>query len=162
MLDEAIFLLVEDSDDDILLTRRSFRRAEIRNPLQVVHSVDEAICYLGGEGLFSNRLEFPLPALVLLDLKMPRREGFELIEWVRSQPSFLALRIIVLTSSDSRSDVERAYDLGANSYLVKPVESEAFVEALRMLKQYWIGYDKAPSVRRPPRAHGGSSELGRN
>ena len=156
MFDDAIFLLVEDSDNDILLTRRSFRKAEIGNPLQVVRSVDEAISYLGGEGLFSNRLEFPLPALVLLDLKMPRREGFELIEWVRSQPSLFALRIIVLTSSDSRSDVERAYDLGANSYLVKPVDSETFVEALRLLKQYWIGFDKAPLVNRPPRPRGSS------
>lgn len=161
MADEAIFLLVEDSDDDILLTRRSFRKAEVHNPLQVVRSVDEAIWYLGGEGLFSNRIEFPLPSLVLLDLKMPRRNGFELIEWVRSQPSMDALRIVVLSSSDSRADVEHAYDLGANSYLVKPVESQTFVETLRLLKQYWICFDMAPRVSRPPRP-GGNHPLGRN
>jgi len=159
--DDAIFLLVEDSDDDILLTRRSFRNAEMTYPLQVVRSVDEAISYLAGEGLFSNRIEFPLPSLVLLDLKMPRRNGFELIEWVRAQPSMYALRIIVLSSSDSRADVERAYDLGANSYLVKPVESQTFVETLRLLKQYWIGFDTAPRVSRPP-IPGRNDRLGRN
>ena len=151
MSDQALFLLVEDSEDDILLTRRAFVRANILNPLQVVRNADEAIQYLAGEGPYSNRDEFPLPSVVLLDLKMPGKDGFEVLRWIRQQPGLNTMRVIVLTSSNTMKDVNEAYQLGANSFLVKPVEFEQFVLATLALKGYWIWLDHEPETFRPPR-----------
>src|SRR5438477_12877403 len=117
----SVILLAEDREDDVLLIRRAFNKANLLNPLHLVHDGDEAIAYLKGEGQFANRAEYPLPSLLLLDLKMPRRDGFEVLQWVREQSSLKALRVIVLTSSEHIQDVNRAYDLGANSFLVKPM-----------------------------------------
>src|SRR3954468_6378149 len=124
MADTAVFLLVEDEQDDAVLIQRAFRRAKFLNPLQVVRSGEEAMLYLKGEGRYSNRAEFPLPALVLLDLRMHGVDGFELLAWIRSQENLRALRVVVLSGSDAMTDVNRAYHLGANSFLVKPVDFE--------------------------------------
>jgi CheY-like chemotaxis protein len=149
MSEQAVFLLVEDSDNDAILIRRAFHKGNIVNPLQVVSSGDQAIAYLSGEGAFSNRAEYPLPDLVLLDLKLPGIDGFEVLRWIREQPTLKALRVVVLTSSDRIQDVNLAYQLGANSFLVKPVDFERFVEISQALKGYWIWLSKAPEVSRP-------------
>ncbi|HEV2393615.1 MAG TPA: response regulator [Verrucomicrobiae bacterium] len=149
MPDDAIFLLVDDSEDDVILIRRAFAKGNILNPLQVVRSGDEAIAYFKGEGKYANRLEFPLPELVLLDLKMPGKSGFDVLTWVRQQPSLKALRIVVLTSSNEIRDVNLAYQLGANSFLVKPVDFDRFVEISQALRGYWLWMSKAPEVSRP-------------
>lgn len=144
--------MAEDRDDEILLLKRAFRQANILNPLQIVRDGDEAIAYLKGEGRFSNRAEYPLPGLMLLDLKMPRRDGFEVLQWLRQQPTLNTLRVIVLTASEDIRDVNMAYQLGANSFLVKPVDFENFVSVIETLQGYWLWMSKAPEISRPPRA----------
>src|SRR5437879_9371695 len=120
MPDQAIILLAEDREDDVLLIRKAFSKANISNPLQVVRDGEEAIAYLSGEGKYSNRAEYPFPDLVLLDLKMPRLDGFGVWKWIRAQPGLEGLRVLVLTSSEDMRDINRAYGLGARSFLVKP------------------------------------------
>src|SRR6185436_19786504 len=105
MPDRAVILLAEDREDDVLLIRKAFERAHIPNPLYVVNDGEEVIAYLKGEGKFSNRAEYPLPDLVLLDLKMPRVNGFEVLAWIRQQPTLSSLRVLVLTSASEMRDV---------------------------------------------------------
>lgn len=142
--DQAVFLLVEDSEDDILLLQRSFAKNKIVNPLRVVRNGQEAILYLEGTGRYRNRTQFPLPSLVLLDLKMPGVDGFEVLTWIRQQPQLKTLRVIVLTSSDAISDVNRAYQLGANSFLVKPSDLHDLNLLTAAIRGYWIWTDQAP------------------
>jgi CheY-like chemotaxis protein len=149
MVESQVILLADDSDDDIRLIRRAFQKANILNPLQVVRNGDEALAYLQGDGEYANRAEYPLPSLLLLDLKMPRRNGFEVLSWVRAQPGLSGLRIVVLTGSDEMRDVNLAYQLGANSFLVKPVEFERFVAILQALQGYWLWLSRAPETSRP-------------
>jgi CheY-like chemotaxis protein len=149
MAEQSVILLVEDRGDDILLVQRAFARAKVVNPLFVVRSGEEAITYLQGEGKYSNRAEYPLPDLLLLDLKMPGLDGFDVLKWVRSQPAFKALRVVVLTSSEEVYDVDKAYNLGANSFLVKPSSFDNYVEVLRAMNGYWMWISKSPRVERP-------------
>jgi len=150
MSDLSVILLVEDSQDDILLMRRALLVANIVNPLQVVRSGDEAIDYLSAKGRYTNRAEFPLPGIVLLDLKMPGKDGFEVLAWIRRSPTLSALRVIVLTSSNRIEDVTRAYQWGANSFLVKPVIFEQFVLATTALKNYWLQLDRGADIQQLP------------
>lgn len=147
MLDRNVILLAEDDEDHILLVRRAFNKAAFLNPLQVVHDGEEAIQYLKGEGPYANRAEYPLPTLLLLDLKMPKKNGFEVLEWIRSKPALCALRVVVLTSSEEIHDVNRAYQLGASSVLVKPADFEKFVAVLQALQGFWIWTSKPPEIK---------------
>jgi CheY-like chemotaxis protein len=147
----TVVLLAEDNEDDILLMRKAFRQGCICNPLHVVRDGEEAICYLQGEGPYSNRAEFPLPGLLLLDLKMPGLDGFDVLRWLREQPGLLALRVVVLTSSSDMRDVNLAYQLGANSFLVKPMEFQRTAELVKTLKRFWLCESKAPELSRPPK-----------
>jgi CheY-like chemotaxis protein len=149
MADQSVILLVEDRGDDILLVQRALARAKVVNPLFVVRNGEEAISYLRGEGQYRNRAEYPVPDLMLLDLKMPGLDGFDVLKWVRSQPAFKALRIVVLTSSEQVYDVDKAYSLGANSFLVKPSSFDNYVEVLRAMSGYWLWISKTPQVERP-------------
>jgi len=149
MSDQSVILIAEDRDDDVLLIRRSLKRAHVFNPLQVVGNGEEVIAYLSGEGKFANRDEFPLPSLVLLDLKMPRLDGFQVLQWIRRQTSLKALRVIVLTSSADIRDVNLAYQLGANSFLVKPMDFENFVKVGQALRGYWLWLNKPHESFRP-------------
>ncbi len=142
-------MLVEDNENDVLLTRRAFARAKSPQPLQVVSDGDEAIAGLKGEGRYANRAEYPLPELVLLDLKMPGKSGFEVLTWIRQQRTFRSLRVVVLTSSDQIRDVNTAYQLGANSFLVQPVDFENFVQVSQAVKAYWLWMSRSPEVSRP-------------
>src|SRR5215471_12036834 len=150
MAEEAIMLLAEDREDDVLLIRKAFKKAFLSNPLYVVRDGVEAIDYLEGVGRYANRQEFPLPDLLLLDLKMPKVDGFEVLQWLRKQPGFSSLRVVVLTSSDHVNDVNRAYQLGANSFMVKPLDFENFLELSRFMSSYWLQLSKAPQISRPP------------
>src|SRR2546421_5159781 len=116
MPDQAVILIAEEREDDVLLVRRRLTRARIFKPIQVVGNGDELIAYLKAEGKFASRDEYPLPSLILLDLKMPGTDGFEVLRWIREQPALKALRVIVLTSSDAMRDVNEAYESGANSF----------------------------------------------
>jgi CheY-like chemotaxis protein len=144
--DGAPVLLVEDDPDDVLLTELAFEETRFPSPLRVVRDGEEAVAYLGGTGGFADRARFPLPALVLLDLKLPRRSGFEVLAWIRAHPVLRRLPVVVLTSSRETSDVDRAYGLGASSYIVKPVAHEALLECARTLERYWFGLNERPSI----------------
>ena len=154
MPDQSVILLAEDREDDIVLIRKSFARAYITNPLQVVRDGEETIAYLEGEGKFANRDEYPLPDLLLLDLKMPRKDGFEVLIWLRKHPSLRSLPVVVLTSSENMRDVNTAYQLGANSFLVKPMDFQNFIEMSRFISGFWLQMNKSPETSRPPRKNG--------
>ncbi len=150
-IDCEVILLAEDNENHVLLIRRAFEQAGLVNPLYVVSDGEEAIAYLKGEGKYANREEYPLPCLLLLDLKMPRRDGFEVLEWLREQPKLSLLRTVVLTTSEELRDVNRAYKLGANSFLTKPVDFRDFVQLTAAIKGYWIWLSRAPEIGRPKR-----------
>jgi len=145
---EVVILLVEDREDDVLLTKQAFVRANINNPLHVACDGEEAISYLQGAGRFADRAEFPLPDLVLLDINMPRMDGFAVLKWVRANPALKTLRIVMLSTSDQGDDIDKAYALGANSYLVKPSDFESFVELLGLTVRFWFLNSRAPRVGR--------------
>jgi len=139
-------LLVEDDENDVMLLQRAFRRAAIVNPLQVVRHGDDAVAYLEGTGEFADRRLHPLPVLMLLDLKLPRRTGLEVLQWVKERDGVKKIPIIVLTSSKNDDDVNRAYELGANSYVVKPVSFETLLELVKSLELYWLVLNERPNV----------------
>ena len=143
---EKPILIVEDLTPDARLIARSLKKARIANPLQNVSDGQEAIEYLQGHGKFADRENYPLPVLMLLDLKLPKRDGFEVLEWLRQQDGLKRLPVVVLTSSSRSPDINRAYDLGANSYLVKPVENDALVEMFRKLDVYWLVMNEPPDL----------------
>jgi CheY-like chemotaxis protein len=142
--EEPLILLVEDRDDDVVILRRSFQHAGIANPMQVANDGEEAVAYLSGTGKYSQRKESPLPELVLLDLKLPKLDGFEVLRWIRTQPALSGLRVVVLSSSESIQDVNLAYALGANSFLVKPTDFKGFVELSGFINDYWFVLSRAP------------------
>ena len=139
-------LLVEDDPDDVLLTQRAFRKLGVPTSMQVVGDGEQALAYLMGGGDYADRERFPLPDLMLLDLKLPRRSGFEVLEWLRAQPGLRRLPVVVLTGSRESVDVNRALDLGANSYLVKPVGFDDLLEVVRTLRLYWLGLNERPTM----------------
>ena len=141
-------LLVEDSPDDALLIQRAFRKANLANSVQLVRDGEEAVAYLKGEPPFSDRNEFPLPVLMLLDLKLPRRSGLEVLEWVRQDSTLKRLPVVVLTSSRESVDINRAYDLGVNSYLTKPVGFDALLEMVKSVNLYWLILNEQPEIGR--------------
>lgn len=137
-------LLVEDSEDDVLILRRSMHKAGIANPLYVVPDGREAIQYLEGAGQFADRGQFPLPYLVLLDLKLPHVPGFDVLKWIRGQPVFQTLIVVMLTSSQLEGDIDRAYRLGANSFLVKTASPDRLTQMIRLVHDYWLDFNQSP------------------
>jgi CheY-like chemotaxis protein len=141
-------LLVEDSPDDALLIQRAFRKANLANPVQLVRDGEEAVAYLSGTPPWDDRARFPLPVFMLLDLKLPRRSGLEVLAWVRQESPVKRLPVVVLTSSRESVDVNRAYDLGVNSYLTKPVGFEALLEMVKNVNLYWLVMNEFPELKR--------------
>ena len=139
-------LVVEDNADDVLLIQRAFDKAKLANPLHFVTDGDKAVQYLSGTGPYADRSSHPLPTMMLLDLKLPRRSGFEVLEWVRSQSALKVLPVVVLTSSKEDADVRRAYALGANTYLAKPVALDGLIEMVRTLGMYWFLTAERPMI----------------
>ena len=139
-------LLVEDDSNDVFLIQRAFRKANLLNPLQVVEDGEAAVFYLAGEAPYNDRDRYPLPVLILLDLKLPRKSGLEVLEWLRQQPDLKRLPVVVLSSSKENREINRAYDLGANSYLVKPVAFEALLEMVTTLNLYWLIFNQKPKL----------------
>lgn len=136
-------LHVEDSDEDVFLVHYSFKRAEITNPVHVVTDGQMAIDYLSGAGKFSDRTQFPLPGLVLLDLKLPHMTGMEVLAWIRQQPSLKRLIVIILSSSAQEGDIMRAYELGVNGFLVKPADANTLTDMCKALKHFWLTYNQS-------------------
>ncbi|MGH7590384.1 MAG: response regulator, partial [Gemmatimonadales bacterium] len=128
--DNAVILLVEDDANDVLLIRRAFAKAGAAGAIHSVSDGDAAVAYLQGEAPYADRTRHPLPDLVLLDIKLPRRSGLDVLQWMRAQIPLQRLPTVMLTSSRDGGDVNRAYDLGANSYLVKPVSFDSLQELI--------------------------------
>jgi len=139
-------LIAEDSSDDFVLFKRALERARFANPIQRVEDGEKAIAYLAGDGSYGDRTLFPMPVLFILDLKMPRRSGLEVLEWMQRHPVYKKLPVIVLTSSSQHEDVNRAYSLGANSYLVKPGNFEDLIKLGKSMDDYWIGLNYPPEL----------------
>jgi CheY-like chemotaxis protein len=146
MTQNEIILLVDDDENDGLLLQRAFRKAGLHESLRVVRHGQEAINYLAGHGIYTDRDKYPLPFLMLLDLKMPGIDGFEVLRWARAESDLKRLLIVVLTSSNLQTDVDRAYEMGANSYLVKPVEFEEMVHMVQRFQAYWSEINRTPSA----------------
>lgn len=142
-------LLVEDDPDDVFFLRDAFAKNGMPDALRVARDGEEAVSYLLGQGAYADRRLHPMPALVLLDLKLPRKSGLEVLEWRRGRPELMKIPFIVLTSSQSDEDMDRAYESGANSYLVKPISSEAQAGMVRTLQAYWLGLNKVPAAPGP-------------
>ena len=132
-IEDPIVLLVDDSVNDALLMRAVFERAGFVQPLRFADDGDDAIAYLQGDGRYRDRTLFPLPTAVLLDLNMPRKNGFEVLTWIRLQPSLKRLRVYIMSASSRAEDIQRAYDLGANSYLVKPGNLDGLMHLAKCL-----------------------------
>jgi len=140
------FLIVEDDPNDVALIKRAFQKAQLVNPLHVVTDGEAAIAYLAGKAPYDNRQRFPLPVVLLLDLKLPLKSGFEVLQWLRQQPKLRRLPVVILTSSSESPDINKAYDLGANSYLVKPVAMDALADMFKTLDLYWLVLNEKPDL----------------
>jgi len=139
-------LLVEDIPSDAALIRRSFEKTNVLNPIVWTKNGQEALGYLSGLGQYSDRTKYPLPALILLDLDLPEMTGFELLQWKRSQPNIRRIPVVILTIDSASSTVNAAYDLGANSYLVKPGNPEEVMRVVKIIQEYWLGLNQAPKL----------------
>lgn len=140
-------LLVEDNPADILLIQRAFRNENYSHvSLQIVTDGDAAIFYLSGGGQYTDRSLYPLPAIILLDLKLPHRSGYEVLAWIKEQPQLKRLPVVVMTSSKQQADVNKTYDLGVNSYLVKPDDFATMSDLLHSITEYWLKHNKPPEV----------------
>ena len=145
MNEQQTILMVDDSEDDLLLLREGFLQAGCKHALQEVRNGEVAIEYLKGEGPFSDRDKYPLPVVMLLDLNMPKKNGFEVLAWARAQPKLKRLAIFILSASMREEDVERAYDLGATSFLVKPGSLDTLATMTRCLCD-WIQINQFPTL----------------
>lgn len=142
---EKIILLVEDNPDDELLTLMAFKDNKITNDVVVVRDGEEALDYLFGTGKYQNRDLDIQPQVILLDLKLPKVDGLEVLQKIRSNPVTRILPVVILTSSKEEVDIVNSYQLGANSYIRKPVDFEQFSEAIKQLGLYWLVLNESPS-----------------
>jgi len=141
-----VILLVEDNPDDVALTKRALEKSHVANKLVVAEDGEEALDYLFGTGTFDGRDVSVMPTLILLDLKLPKIDGREVLKKIRSDVRTKRLPIVVLTSSNERDDVQTCYDFGVNSYIRKPVDFIQFSEAIKHLGLYWLVINEPPPV----------------
>jgi CheY-like chemotaxis protein len=138
-------LVAEDDPSDVFFLKRAFVVAGVPALLSFVRDGQEAIDYLEGENKYADRDAYPIPDLMLLDLKMPRLDGFDVLGWLRGQPGLKRLLVTILTSSDQPQDINRAYDLGANSYLIKPHDAGNLSELVKHVQRYWLELNRSPA-----------------
>ena len=131
-------LLVEDNDDDLFFMKMACQRTGIPHALQCVTDGAQAVDYLAGNGVYADRNKYPMPDLVFLDIKLPKRNGHEVLAWIRTQPVLKTLPVVMLTSSTAPSDVSRAYELGVTSYLRKLSAPAEFGQGVRVILKYWL------------------------
>lgn len=136
-MNEPTILLIEDSEDDIFVMKHALKKSGIQYPLQVVTDGEMALRYLGGEGDYVDRERFPIPFIIFLDLKLPYLNGFEVLSWIRKQRIFDTMVVVVLTGSAETKDHDKAYALGARSYLVKPPTPQCLNDLFNSLKSFW-------------------------
>jgi Response regulators consisting of a CheY-like receiver domain and a winged-helix DNA-binding domain len=147
-------LQVEDDPNDVFLLKHAMKKAGLANPMQVASDGQEAIDYLSGAGKFADREQFPLPGLVLLDLKLPFVMGLDVLKWIREQPNTISV-VIILTASAEEEDIATAYRLGANAFLTKPSEAGKLQEIVKAIKDFWLTHNTLPrpSVEQRAPAH---------
>jgi CheY-like chemotaxis protein len=145
---QAVILLADDQENDVLLTKQALQQAQVFNPIYVVRDGVEAVQYLEGTGKFNNRCEYPLPDLLLLDVKMPRMDGFGVLRWLRSHSTLRTLRTVVQSSSELPQDVDKAHELGANAYIVKSGDFHSYCAAMRITMSFWLQIARYPSLHR--------------
>src|ERR1044072_8897754 len=145
MANTRTILVAEDDPTDAFFLQRAFAKGGVAVGLKFVRDGQEAIDYLRGETPYTDRGAHPLPQLLLLDLKMPRMNGFEVLHWLKTQPGLKRLLVIVFSSSAETGDINRAYDLGANSYLVKTNETEQLLELVNRVEKYWLEANQNPN-----------------
>ena len=138
-------LQVEDDPNDVFLLQHALKKVGVKNPFQVVNDGQEAIDYLKGEGQFADRLNFPFPCLVLLDLKLPLVMGLDVLKWIRKQIK-VPLVVIVLSASAEDSDIAEAYRLGANAFLTKPSEASKLNDMVKAISDFWLTHNTLPQV----------------
>lgn len=143
-MEQKLILLVEDNPDDEALTLRAFRKNKIGNRIVVVRDGVEALDFLFCKGAFADRDPRDQPQIILLDLKLPKLDGLEVLQRIRQEESTRLLPVVILTSSKEEQDILAGYSLGANSYVRKPVDFNQFVEAVRQLGLYWMVLNEAP------------------
>jgi CheY-like chemotaxis protein len=143
---DPTILLVEDNEDDVFIMKYALKQARVANPVQVVTDGQMALDYLAGTGIYSDRVRFPLPFIVFLDLKLPYVHGFEVLTWIGQQQGLSSLVVIVLTSSEQEKDQQQAYALGARSYLIKPPTADTLLDVFASLKSYWLSKTDALPV----------------
>lgn len=139
-------LLVEDSDDDVFLITRAFKSVGLVTPMVRAADGQDAIHYLSGKGDYADRVKFPLPSLVLLDIKMPFISGLEVLRWIRAQPTLAPLPVVMFTTSGQECDIRSAYGSGANAFLIKPARLDECTSIANVIKQFWIDANIAPPL----------------
>jgi CheY-like chemotaxis protein len=150
---EPVILLIEDSENDVALLRHAFTKAGLANPLQVVRDGVDAMSYLLGLSVFADREAHPVPNILLIDLNLPRFNGLELLAWLRTQPEFQHLMVVVLTGSAKRDEINTAYAMGAHSYLVKPTQAQNLQRLIDAFYSYWIVHNHLPDSPSAPDTH---------
>jgi CheY-like chemotaxis protein len=148
MLKSGLVLVAEDDPNDRLLLERALRKAAIEVQMRFVSDGEEAILYLQGAGAYANRQENPFPSIIILDLKMPRKGGLEVLSWIEDHPELSVVPTVVLTSSNLETDIRLAYERGANTYFMKPNSFDELVGMAKVLQEYW---NKAERINPSPR-----------
>lgn len=146
MSELPVILQVEDREEDVFLLSRALKRAQLAANVKVASDGQQAVDYLSGVGKYANRQEYPLPYLVLLDLKLPHLMGLDVLAWIRARPEYQSLIVIVLSSSIHDEDVRKAYELGTNAFLVKPSDTNTLADMCQALKHFWLTYNQPPAV----------------
>jgi two-component system response regulator len=145
-MEEKIILLVEDNPDDVALTLRAFEKSRIKNKIVIAEDGIEALDYIFRRGKFENREPNELPSVILLDLKLPKLDGFEVLKAIRENEATKLLPVVILTSSKEEQDIIRGYKDGANSYIRKPVDFDNFFDAVKTLGLYWLILNEPPNI----------------
>ena len=145
-------LIVDDDENDIFFVKRAFTEINVHCTFQVMKNGQDTIDYLSGIGEYANRRKYPLPMMILMDLKMPIMDGFQVLIWLRARDGIKVIPTVVFSSSDMPQDITRAYELGANSFMTKSVTYDGLLIKLQTLSQYWLEHCKHPQVADPDRA----------
>lgn len=151
MAEHPTILLAEDDDNDVFFFVRAVRETSIANRLCIVRDGQETIDYLAGRGKYADRAAHPLPCLLVLDLKMPRKTGMEVLQWLQGDHSLRSIPVMVFSSSAQPEDIDRAYGFGANAFVVKPVSLESRAELARLIDAFWLKFNQPPNVCRTHR-----------
>lgn len=141
-----LILVAEDSAEDYFFLERAIQRANVPLTLHRCADGEETKQYLSGVGDYANRQRFPLPALLLLDLNMPRVTGFEVLSWIKEQPLLKRIPVITFTSSSLRADIDRSFDLGSSSHVVKPVNAQELEDIVKAIHKWWLTISSKPGI----------------